>query len=94
MNAPLPITRHDWQLQLEDQLRKFCPDVIEAQELLCAWLRGLRDRYDDGILNDVLHEHDQLFDALDELSRTLWLEDETRLEDERHDDQLAREAGL
>lgn len=92
MNAPLPITRHDWQLQIEDQLKRFCPDVIEAKELLIAWLAGLRDRYDLGVLTDVLHEHDQLFDALEELERS---QIGTEVDDcDAYEDQRAREAGL
>src|SRR5687768_16519964 len=66
MNA----TRGDKQRALEATLHNFCPDAVEASELLLALIAGLEERYDTGQVADVLVETKRVLDALDELDRT------------------------
>jgi hypothetical protein len=67
MNAP---TRGEKQRALENTLHNFCPDAVEASELLLALIAGLEERYDTGQVADVLVETNRVLDALDELERT------------------------
>lgn len=66
-------TRGEWQQALEQSIRTFNGDAVEAQELLDALIAGLKDRYGADTLQDVLHEFDQLKEALEELDRTTCL---------------------
>jgi hypothetical protein len=66
MNA----TRGEKQRALENTLHNFCPDAVEASELLLALIAGLEERYDTGQVADVLVETKRVLDALDELERT------------------------
>ena len=65
-----PVTRFDWQKQIEEAIVAFNADANEAAELLDAWTAALKNRYYEGQLSDVLHEAGQLREALEELDTT------------------------
>jgi arsenate reductase-like glutaredoxin family protein len=67
--SPAPMTRFDWQKGIEQNIRAFNADAIEAQEILAALIATLGDRY-RGMLADVDHEYEQLDAALKELDNT------------------------
>ena len=75
MNAPQQVTRGDWQLALEQNLRTFNGDAIEASELIAAVIAALKDRYDRDLLRDVEHEFGQLKEALEAMQETPTAED-------------------
>ena len=62
-----PVTRSDWQKKIEEAIVAFNGDANEALELLDALTAALKNRYDEGQLSDVLHESQQLREALSEL---------------------------
>ena len=62
-----PVTRFDWQKQIEEAIVAFNGDANEAMELLDALLAALKNRYDEGQLTDVIQECASLRGALDEL---------------------------
>lgn len=66
-----PVTRFDWQKQIEEAILAFNGDANEALELLDALTAALKNRYDEGQLSDVLHEAEQMRESLEELDRTL-----------------------
>lgn len=68
--APLPpIPRFQRQQDIEQAITKFCPDFIEAVEILDALTASLERRYEQDIA-DILHEAKQLREALMEADAT------------------------
>jgi hypothetical protein len=63
-------TRGDRQRIIETALAEFCPDGVEASELLDALQAGLKERYGDDRISDVLHVMRTLHWALKELDET------------------------
>jgi glutamine synthetase type III len=78
-------TRGDRQRIIETALHEFCPDAVEASELLDAWMAGLKERgYDEGQLSDVMHLARKLHGALDELDTTMSEADQREALQEAH----------
>jgi hypothetical protein len=78
--------RLDKQTYLEEGIRNFAPDAIEARELLDALLAGLIDRYTKDQLCDVMHEMGQLREALEELDHEMTYDARQDAADYRYDE--------
>ena len=63
-------TRGDRQRIIETALHEFCPDAVEASELLDALQAGLKERYGDDRITDVLHVLRAAHYALKDLDET------------------------
>ena len=84
---PMAPTRGDRQREIEELLAGFGMDAMEAQDILGAFAAGLKRRYDEDRIPEVLEAVKDLREALDELERTTmtgepeydWLDDEELL---------------
>ena len=84
-------TRGDRQRIIETAICEFCPDAVEASELLDALTAGLKRRYDEGQLSDVMHLARKLHGALDELDTTMSEADQREaLQESHYRDWIAR----
>jgi hypothetical protein len=77
-------TRGDRQRIIETALHEFCPDAVETSELLDALIAGIKERYGDDVLADVLHECRQLHGALDEVDTAMTEADQKEALQEAH----------
>ena len=63
-------TRGDRQRIIETAIAEFCPDAVEASELLDALTSGLKERYGDDRASDVLTIMRAVHYALRDLDET------------------------
>ena len=70
-----PATRGDRQREIEDLLAGFGMDAMEAQDILGAFKAGLKRRYDEDQIPEVMEAVEELREALEELERTVMCAD-------------------